>query len=278
MKTAICYFSGTGNSRHAADRLIDAFPSATLKPIVGLLASERPSVDADIVGIVFPIHAFTLPHIVEKFLKRVEMPNASYVFALSTRECSSRVAIRVDRLLRRNGGKLNSFYSVRGPQSYLPVFRAATFDDAVAMNRELDTVIPTVVESTRNCLRIMPKDGIILGIIARTLFPAVTWIYHATRYYNLGRRFYSDDRCTGCGTCAAVCLSQRIKINGDTHVWDPGAACLQCFACIHYCPEQAIQIRSSDTHRKGRFHYPGIGYRAIAEQRPDKARSGFHGT
>lgn len=189
MKTAICYFSGTGNSRHAADRLIDEFPSATLKPIVALLASGRPIVDEEIIGIVFPIHAFTLPHIVKEFLKRVEMPNASYIFALSTRECSSRVAMRIDRLLRHEGRKLNAFFSVQGPQSYLPVFRAASFDDALSMNRQLDTAIPTVVESTRNRRRIMPKDGTILGIVARTLFPAMTWIYRATNCYNLGRRF-----------------------------------------------------------------------------------------
>ena len=102
MKTAICYFSGTGNSRHAADRLVEAFPSADLKPFVSLLASERPSLYADTVGIVFPIHAFTLPHIVDEFLRRIEMPNATYVFALTTRECSSRVARRMDRLIPPN--------------------------------------------------------------------------------------------------------------------------------------------------------------------------------
>jgi ferredoxin len=231
MKTAICYFSGTGNSRHAADRLVQAFPSAELKPIVSLLAPEHPALCADTVGIVFPIHAFTLPHIIEEFLRRAEMSNAMYVFALSMRECSSRVAVRMDR--------------------------------------ELDRLIPTIVEAARSGARKIPKDGLILGSIARTLFPLMTWIYRRTNCYHLGERLYADNSCSGCGTCAAVCLSQRITIDNGTPVWDPARPCLQCFACIHYCPEQAIQIRSSRTDCKGRFHYPGIDYRSIAEQRPD---------
>jgi ferredoxin len=268
-KTTICYFSGTGNSRHAADRLAEAFPSASLKPMVALLASASPIVEADTIGIVFPIHAFTLPHLVELFLERVEFRNVSYVFALSTRHCSSRVAARIDRLLRRQGKTLSSFHSVQGPQSYLPVFPAGTYEEAMSMDRELDSVIPAIVRAARDGRRIMPKDGIVLSIVARTLFSAMTWIYRGTNCYHLGDRFYADDSCTGCGVCAAVCLSERIEMNNGVPVWDRARACLQCFACIHYCPERAIQIRSTRTQRKERYHYPGIGHRLIAEQRPD---------
>lgn len=197
------------------------------------------------------------------------MPNATYVFGLTTRECSSRVAIHMDRLLRAHGKRLGAFYSVPGPQSYLPVFPAATLEDARSMDQELDRLIPRIIEAARSSTRKIPKDGFILSIIARTLFPLMTWIYRRTNCYGLGERLYADDSCSSCRTCAAVCLSQRITIDGGTPVWDPARPCLQCFACIHYCPEQAIQIRSSKTNRKGRFHYPGIGYRSIAEQRPD---------
>ena len=267
MKTGICYFSGTGNSRHAADRLVAALPSAELQPIVPLLALEDPILRADTIGIVFPIHAFTIPHVVDQFLKQVEMPNASYVFALATRECSSRVATRIDRLLRRKGRRLDAFYSVRGPQSYLPVFPAATDEDAVLMDRELDRVIPSIVDGARDGVRVLPRDGPILALVARTLFPLMTSIYRLTDGYHLGDRFYANERCTGCGRCAEVCLTRRITISEETPGWDPGTDCLQCFACLHYCPEQAIQVRMSNTRDKGRFHFPGIGYRSIAEQR-----------
>ena len=271
MKTTICYFSGTGNSRHAADRLAEALAPAGLEPVVGLLASERPVVDADTVGIVFPIHAFTLPHVVEDFLERVEMPNATYVFALSTRECSGRVALRMDRLLRRRGRRLDSFYGVRGPQSYIAVFPAATADHAEAMDRKLDVVVPTIVDAVGRRSQTIPKDGLVLGIVAGTLLRLMTWIYRRTDSYHLADRFYSDDRCTGCGTCETVCLSGRIRIEESTPVWDRAPACLQCFACLHYCPEQAVQIRSSRTERTGRFHFPGIGPKIIAEQKSPAA-------
>jgi Pyruvate/2-oxoacid:ferredoxin oxidoreductase delta subunit len=268
MSTAICYFSGTGNSRHAADRLVAALPSARLEPIVELLSSGSPVVEADIAGIVFPIHAFTIPHVVARFLKDVEFRNVSYVFALSTRLCSSSVAARIDRLLRRKDLRLGSFHAVLGPQSYLPTFPVATDCDAVRMDTELDSAIPAIAKAIERRDRVLPHDPFVLAVVARTLFMFMRLIYRVTDSFRLGKRFYADSRCTGCGICTSVCLAKRIDLHNDKPVWNSSIPCMQCFACLHYCPEGAIQIKSTTTPKKGRFHFPGITHRVIAEQRP----------
>lgn len=49
-----------------------------------------------------------------------------------------------------------------------------------------------------------------------------------------------DDRCTGCGTCAAVCPGRAIDARQVDRI-DP-LACLLCFSCLRVCPSGAKRI------------------------------------
>ena len=84
--------------------------------------------------------------------------------------------------------------------------------------------------------------------------------------------FFSDEKCTGCGTCAKVCLANKIKMADSKPVWRKQMPCYACFACINYCPAQAVQIKStpalkSYTSVQGRYHHPAVTANEIAEQK-----------
>ncbi len=49
-------------------------------------------------------------------------------------------------------------------------------------------------------------------------------------------------KCTGCGTCAAVCPSGAIQVSGGTARVDPGK-CIRCFCCDELCEYQAMGLR-----------------------------------
>ncbi|GAH26880.1 unnamed protein product [marine sediment metagenome] len=51
--------------------------------------------------------------------------------------------------------------------------------------------------------------------------------------------FYADSKCTGCGICEKVCLSQKIKMINKKPVWQKNVKCYLCYACLNYCPEQS---------------------------------------
>jgi ferredoxin len=68
------------------------------------------------------------------------------------------------------------------------------------------------------------------------------------------RSFFADENCTGCGRCERICPVHTIKVDGRP-VW--GKACTQCLACIHRCPERAIQF-GKGTVKRGRYHHPEI--------------------
>jgi pyruvate formate lyase activating enzyme len=53
---------------------------------------------------------------------------------------------------------------------------------------------------------------------------------------------YVDDRCTGCGTCVAVCPKARHRLDGRGHEVDR-VGCLVCGECVENCPSGALAIK-----------------------------------
>ena len=52
-------------------------------------------------------------------------------------------------------------------------------------------------------------------------------------------RYTITDGCTGCGACAAACMTQVITLTGGRAVIDH-AACLECGVCCSCCPAGAV--------------------------------------
>jgi Pyruvate/2-oxoacid:ferredoxin oxidoreductase delta subunit len=57
-----------------------------------------------------------------------------------------------------------------------------------------------------------------------------------------------------------ACLTDRVARPRWHH------RCEQCFACIHWCPVAAIQIRGRPTAKRGRYHHPNVSLEDIASQ------------
>ncbi|MDO9045793.1 MAG: 4Fe-4S dicluster domain-containing protein [Methanobacteriaceae archaeon] len=73
--------------------------------------------------------------------------------------------------------------------------------------------------------------------------------------------FCSDFKCTGCGTCEKVCLSDKIKMMDNKPVWQKDVFCYMCYACVNLCPAQSVQINDipfvkSHTRENGRYSHP----------------------
>jgi ferredoxin len=93
----------------------------------------------------------------------------------------------------------------------------------------------------------------------------------AARGYS-GEDFYSDTKCSGCGTCEKVCLSKKIRMVDQKPEWQKKSPCYLCYACINYCPVQAIQIKSKKymkmyTEKNGRYHHPEATANDISAQK-----------
>ena len=80
--TIIYYFSATGNSLVVARAIAEKLGDTELVPMVHQDA-EKPLPGTQRVGLVFPVYVFGLPLIVARFIKKLRIPNDTYVFAVA---------------------------------------------------------------------------------------------------------------------------------------------------------------------------------------------------
>ena len=85
MNTEIYYFSGTGNSLFLAKEAQKRIPGSEILPIACLLKKDKITSQGKTIGIIFPVHALTIPMAVKKFLKKIDLSGAEYIFAVADR-------------------------------------------------------------------------------------------------------------------------------------------------------------------------------------------------
>jgi ferredoxin len=68
-------------------------------------------------------------------------------------------------------------------------------------------------------------------------------------------KFWVDEKCNHCGICSKVCPAENILMVEGKPTWNHH--CEQCLACIHWCPQKAIQYGKKTTTYE-RYHHPEI--------------------
>ena len=222
-----------------------------------------------VIGIVFPIYATTYPDEVKQFIELLDYNKDAYVFAVSSRKCRTRVFTALGKMLARKGGTLSAARSISMPQNYIPVFTVETQEDMKRQDDELMQALDVFAQAVldRKISIEQAKKLPALSAVLYTFVRFFSFLNKKTRYFNLGNRFYADDKCTGCGLCEKVCLAERIRLDGGRPVWNEHIQCRLCLACIHYCPAKAIQIKGTKTEISGRYHHAGITAEDIARQK-----------
>jgi ferredoxin len=86
----------------------------------------------------------------------------------------------------------------------------------------------------------------------------------ATEVYNTPRRLHATASCNRCGICAKICPTRNITVCEEGVAF--GGDCTQCYACIHWCPQEAIEI-GGRTLGIPRYHHPDVTIKDMFEQR-----------
>ncbi|MBN2534203.1 MAG: EFR1 family ferrodoxin [Spirochaetales bacterium] len=279
MDTTIYYFSGTGNSFFIARELKNLLSNTELVPIVKAIKENNFVTKAENIGFVFPTHGLTIPIPVKIFLKKMNVTNSHYFFAVATRGGTIfRGFPVINNVLKKYNKCLNAGFII-DMASNDP--KLASYHDAT--KEKLDSLriyalnkiklIQKVIINKENYHNddktgITFSKNILLNLLLSRLIPFMThFISPMVKKY-----FYADSKCTGCGTCEKVCLSEKIKMNGKKPVWQKNVTCYLCYSCLNYCPFKAIQIYSkiwmkSFTTERGRYLHPYAKSGEIAQQK-----------
>jgi ferredoxin len=256
MKTTVYYYTGSGNSLWVARTLAAHLGETELRPI----AKQKGPVDVsgtERVGLVFPVHMWGSPPLVRDFVARIRAERDTWFFAVAV-NAGAVAATLVDlkKRLRRQGLSLASGYSVIMPSIYLPFGDIVPEEKQKEMFQKAEKKIGTIAGALeeRRVLEV-EKGPLWQNLVFGGLNALV--MYQVPK---MDRSFEADETCTSCGICVKVCPVDNIVLTEGRPEWLHH--CEQCYACLHWCPEEAIQYGKSTVGKK-RYHHPDIELKDI---------------
>lgn len=254
MNEKIFWFSGTGSSYWVAKKIHEAQEDSELIPIHSYDTQE--SVNADVIGVVFPVYAWGPPKMARRFIKNIKANQDAYIFIVLTyaEDCGS-TTNKVRRMLKKNGLSLAASYGVRMPNNYPPLYKESdTLITNIYKNADdkIREIIAKIKEKLHGNYEYATFSKKVMGALFYSVFLA---------FFNLlDRLFKVDDKCNGCGICEKICPSKNISIKDSKVVWHHN--CEQCFACFHWCPKKAIQF-GKKTSVQQRYHFRDVSHKDL---------------
>jgi len=272
METTLYVYTGTGNSLWIARQLALELKDTTLR-FMPLLSKEI-RVEADRVGLIFPVHIWGLPSRVVQFIHDLQATPETYFFALAVNAGQpAATLLQLQKLMSARGGSLTAGWSFVMPSNYTPWGGPGPIDAQQRRFREAQKktkgIAGTILQGERKKVDSGPLwQNILFSLIYKMSFQFVR---------KMDKKFWGDDRCNGCGICSEVCPAGNIEMINGKPAWLQ--RCEQCLACLQWCPQEAIQY-GEKTAKHARYHHPEVTLKDMLEQakttrlphkRPDSA-------
>lgn len=257
MAADIYYFTGTGNSLAIARQIGAKIKNTKLISIPQAMSQEPIDVE-DILGIVCPIYMYNIPWLVADFITKIK--SAPYIFLVFAGGGEPGDGINAARkLFTANGLTLSAAFNIHMPSNYTPYGATSAekqqkhFQQAEA---KIDTIIKTVT-AKKNLLEKSPT-----GFLKSHIIPGILYKLGYKFIHKMDGRFIVEDQCNGCGTCEKVCPVKNITMVDDKPHWH--GHCQQCYACLQWCPQEAIQY-GKKTAGVPRYHHPDVTLKDIIQ-------------
>ncbi len=247
------YFSATGNSQYAAEKIA----AATGDRLISIGQALRDGhFDYDVskdtyLGFVIPTFAWTLPGAVARFIEKMKLKgyNNQYTFgAFTCGESTGSEATALYTMLKSKGIALSNAFDLVMPDNFIVWSDVPAPSRLDSILKNADKVLAGIIESVSsktpgNVDEVQPKD----------LYMPMQELSSSKKTSKL----FADGKCTACGLCMTLCPMRCITPDEKGHpLWE--GTCTMCLACLHRCPTAAIQ-HGNDTQKKGRYVNPNAG-------------------
>jgi ferredoxin/protein involved in ribonucleotide reduction len=225
----ILYFTGTGNSLAVAKKF-----EAELLSIPQMIKNNCYEIEDDIVGIIYPVYANIVPNIVERYLKKSKI-KAEYVFVIATYgNMAGGTLHKMRKILESNGNKADYYEHLLMIDNYLPLFDIKNQLSKLPQ-KNIEMNLNRIVNEINN-RKIKKENDTFIDKLCSLLigFPEHKFVQYTSKMFTI------TNNCTKCGICSKVCPVGNI-IQKDKPVFNSN--CESCLACIHNCPNNAIQMK-----------------------------------
>lgn len=254
----IFYFSGTGNTRWAAEQLAQATGERLLSMAEELRSGNGcyELSEGERIGFCFAVHGWQPPHIVRQFIRQLRISGAEGHFCYALVTCGDSIGCTIEMLgseLAAVGLRVESAFSLVMPESYvcLPFMKTDTPE------REQQKIAQAREDLTRYAQLIVERRA---GEMHLVKGPAPWVLSHVIGAYFNGqmisdKKFRVDaDACIGCGVCERVCPTGNVVLTDGRPQWQHDGSCTCCLACYHHCPKHAINY-GSITRKRGQYYF-----------------------
>lgn len=252
MKTAIYYFSASGNSLSLARKLGAQLEPSKIVSIPSVINSAK-EIKGDVVGIVCPIYFHNMPHIVREFIMKIKKVNYFFIVYAGAGDLGLCVK-RTKKIFDAQKLKLSSLFNVRMPDNSTR-YGEVTQEDQEKLFEEADSKIGDIAAAVQG--KEERWDENTSGLYHTYVNPGLMCKFVYKDIPKMDGGFTADESCTGCSICQKVCPVGNITIIDSRPVWNRKDACQACLACHNWCPNSAIHHSSTKDDVK-RYRNPAI--------------------
>lgn len=234
------YFSGTGNSKYAAELFCKEFGNESHAYSIEDPEALAVIKESDLIVFAYPVQFSTVPKILRDYITdHKELWKNKKVFIIATMGLFSGDGSGIlGRQLQTFGAEVIGGLHLKMPDSIA---------DEKALKRPLEKnkeLIKKAKHKIRESVQLMKageptQEGIGPAYRFAGFFGQRAYFGHKTREYS-SKLKVDTDKCIGCGLCVKLCPMNNITIKEQKAVsYD---RCTMCYRCINKCPKQALTL------------------------------------
>lgn len=252
----IFYFSGNGNTRHAAESLAAIINESCVA--ITDVNVENVSFQGKSLGIIFPVYSWGVPPVItdfiaglnEKFISDVNSLNAPVWSVCTCGDETGMAHKMMHKILRKQSLDMKGIWSIIMPNTYV-ILPGFDVDSKELENDKLKKAQVRINEIGERIKACEWETDVTVGSVPHL---KTFLVYPLFKRYGINpRKWHYTDSCVKCGICADKCPVGNIALVNGSPVW--GNNCVSCLACYNYCPVNAVQYGNA-TKSKRQYHFP----------------------
>lgn len=232
----IVYFSGTGNSRFAAEYLAKQLNDELLDAGRRMKAGEKDTLHSDRPWVfVAPIYAWRMANVLSEYIRSAQLTGSKDAYFVLT--CGGEIGNAgqyAAQLCEEISLNYKGVLEVVMPENYIAMFNAPGEEASRAIVAKAKPVLEQGGELIRQG-KDLPAPKV--GLLDKLKSGSINEGFY--KFYVKADAFFATDACTGCGVCVEACPLNNIRLNDGKPGW--GKHCTHCMACICGCPTEAIE-------------------------------------
>lgn len=238
----VFYYSSTGNSKHVAKRLGEAFQMT----VSDICSVKESSIDLDHEILYFVTYNcfWGVSDIVKRFFQEHDFQNPDKIIFIIT--CGGSLGggdKEIEKMLRKKGLPEPIIYELVMVTNY------SVLHDIPDISEQQEQLL--AAEAKLNQLILGKPEEYRSSFFIRLLQPIVHRLY---RRYRNTNPFTVSDACISCMKCSTDCPSKAIYMVNGKPQWGKNQ-CDHCLRCLHACPVHAINY-GKNTVKRARYQYP----------------------